>query len=204
MIIIGVTGSIGMGKSTIASMMKFLNIPVHDSDLEVKKILENNNLVKKKVKKKWPNVISLKGDKEYINKIRLGEIVFKQPNDKCTLEKIIHPLIHKSRDNFLKKNIDKKFVVLDVPLLYETRTDKICDYIFLAYTSVKKQKTRVLSRLNMTEAKFNLIKKSQWTEEMKINQKPYLITTSYGKTITFIIIIAYLMLITLNRNFFRS
>ena len=64
MIIIGITGSIGTGKSTIASMMRILKFAVHDSDLEVKKILENNELVKNKIKKKWPNVIFYKGNKQ--------------------------------------------------------------------------------------------------------------------------------------------
>ena len=198
MIIIGITGSIGTGKSTIASMMRILNFAVHDSDLEVKKILENNELVKNKIKKKWPNVIS-KDNKQYINKTKLGEIVFNYPKEKSFLEKIIHPVVYESRQNFINENKNKKFVFLDISLLYETGTDKICDYVFLSYTSETKQKARVLSRENMTEEKFNLIRESQWTQEMKLSQNPYSVTTSYGKTITFIIIIWYLILITLKR-----
>lgn len=201
MIIIGITGSIGTGKSTIASMMKILNLAVHDSDLEVKKILENNELVKNKIKRKWPMVFLSKDNKQYINKKKLSEIVFNYPKEKSILERIIHPVVYESRDNFIKKNKNKKFVVLDVPLLYETGTDKICDYVFLACSSEIEQKARVLSRENMTEEKFNLIKKSQWTQEMKLKQDPYPITTSYGKTITFIIIIWYLILIIFKRNF---
>ena len=200
MIIIGITGSIGTGKSTIASMMRFLNLAVHDSDLEVKKILESNELVKNKIKKKWPNVIFYKGNKQFINKKKLGEIVFNYPKEKSFLEKIIHPIVYESRDNFINKNKNKKFVFLDVPLLYETGTDKICDFVFLAYTSEVKQKARVLSRENMTEKKFNSIIKSQWAQEMKLKQNPYIITTSHGKTITFIIVIWYLILITFKRN----
>ena len=201
MIIIGITGSIGTGKSTIASMMRILNLVVHDSDLEVKKILENNELVKNKIKKKWPSVIFSKDKKQFINKKKLSEIVFNYPKEKSFLERIIHPVVYESRDNFINKNKNKKFIVLDVPLLYETGTDKICDYVFLAYSSEIKQKARVLSRENMTEEKFNLIRKSQWTQEMKLKQNPYLITTSYGKAITFIIIIWYLIIITLKRIF---
>ena len=201
MIIIGITGSIGTGKSTIASMMRILKCAVHDSDLEVKKILENNELVKNKIKKKWPSVIFSKDKKQFINKKKLSEIVFNYPKEKSFLERIIHPVVYESRDNFINKNKNKKFIVLDVPLLYETGTDKICDYVFLAYSSEIKQKARVLSRENMTEEKFNLIRKSQWTQEMKLKQNPYLITTSYGKAITFIIIIWYLIIITLKRIF---
>ena len=199
MIIIGITGSIGTGKSTIASMMRILNFKVHDSDLEVKKILENNQLVKNKIKKKWPNVIFFKGNEQFIDKKKLSDIVFNYPEEKSLLENIIHPVVYENRDKFINKNKNKKLVVLDVPLLYETGTDKICDYVFLAYTSETKQKARVLSRENMTEEKFNLIRKSQWTQKMKLKQNPYLIITSHGKTITFIIIIWYLLLITFKR-----
>ena len=201
MIIIGITGSIGTGKSTIASMMRILNLPVHDSDSEVKKILENNELVKKKVKKKWPSVISSQDDKQFINKSKLAEIVFKNAKDKSFLENMIHPIVYESRDSFIKKNKNRKIVVLDVPLLYETGTDKICDYIFLAFSSETKQKIRVLSRPNMTENKYNLIRKNQWSQEKKLKLRPYIISTSYGKTITFIIIICYLTLILLKRIF---
>ena len=201
MIIIGITGSIGTGKSTIASMMRILNLQVHDSDLEVKKIIKNNELVKKKIREKWPNVISTQGNRQVINKTKLGEIVFNNPKDKSFLENIIHPVVYASRENFIKKNKNKKIVALDVPLLYETGTDKICDYIFLSITSEAKQKVRVLLRPNMTEEKFNLIRKSQWTQEMKLKQNPYSITTSYGKIITFLIVIWYLILILFKRNF---
>ncbi len=196
MIILGVTGSIGMGKSTISKMLQKLNIPIHDSDLEVKKLIEDNDLVKKKIKQIWPRVISYQNNNETINKYRLGEIIFKNSKDKKRLEKIIHPLIHINRKNFVKRYLEKKYIVaIDVPLLYETNTNEICDYIFLALTSEKKQKERVLSRLNMTEEKLNLIKDNQWSDQNKKNKKPFIISTSYGKTFTFILIIIYLSII---------
>ena len=83
------------------------------------------------------------------------------------LESIIHPIVEKERKLFLIKNKLAKLVGLDVPLLYETSTDKTCDYVFLVNTSKKKQKRRVLKRLNMTEEKFNLINNSQWKFEKK-------------------------------------
>ena len=194
MIIIGVTGSIGMGKSTIASMLNFFNIPVHDSDLEVKKTIENNNLVRKKIIEEWPDVVDLNKGKEVINKGRLSDIIFSSIKSKKKLEKIIHPLIHKRRNDFLQKYITKKFIIaLDVPLLYETGVNKICNYIFLAVTSEENQKKRVLSRSNMSEEKFFLIKKNQWSDKMKKSQYPYIVNTSYGKPLTFILITIFLL-----------
>ena len=188
MIIIGITGSIGMGKSTIASMLKFFDIPIHDSDLVVKLLIETNSLVLKKIKKNWPEVIDIIDSKEVINKEKLSEIIFNDTKCKENLEKIIHPLVNKKRKMFLIKYESKNIVGMDVPLLYETGLNKICDYIFLALTSEANQAKRVLKRKNMTMEKFISIKENQWSDEMKKEQKPYIINTSYGKILVFILL----------------
>ena len=187
MIIIGITGSIGMGKSTIASMLKFFGIPIHDSDLVVKGLIETNALVLKKIKKNWPEVIDIIDSKEIINKEKLSKLIFNDIKCKENLEKIIHPLVNKKRKMFLKKYEFKKNIVgMDVPLLYETGLNKICNYIFLALTSEANQAKRVLKRKNMTKEKFILIKENQWSDEKKKEQKPYIINTTYGKILVFI------------------
>ena len=189
MIIIGITGSIGMGKSTIASMLKFFGIPIHDSDLVVKGLIETNALVFKKIKKNWPEVIDIIDSKEVINKGKLSEIIFNNIKCKENLEKIIHPLVNKKRKMFLKKYEFKKNIVgMDVPLLYETGLNKICNYIFLALTSEENQAKRVLKRKKMTKEKFISIKENQWSDEMKKEQKPYIINTTYGKISVFILL----------------
>ena len=189
MIIIGITGSIGMGKSTIASMLKFFGIPIHDSDVVVKVLIETNSLVLKKIKKNWPEVIDIIDSKEIINKEKLSKLIFNDIKCKENLEKIIHPLVNKKRKMFLKKYQSKKNIVgMDVPLLYETGLNKICNYIFLALTSEANQAKRVLKRKNMTKEKFELIKENQWSDEMKKEQKPYIINTTYGKILVFILL----------------
>ena len=201
MIIIGITGSIGMGKSTIASMLKSFNIPVFDADYEVKKIIENSMLVKKEIKKKWPDVVFINKGKELVNKNKLGELIFNNIKYKANLEKIIHPLVNKKREQFLKKYKNKKNIVaMDVPLLYETSINEICDYIFLALTSEKNQKHRVLQRLNMTEEKFLMIKKNQWSDKMKKSLNPCIINTSFGKAVTFFIILFFLFNIVIKER----
>ena len=194
MIIIGITGSIGMGKSTIACMLQYFNIPIHDADYEVKKIIENNKLVKKEIKNEWPDVIYINKGKEVVNKSKLGQLIFKEAKNKVKLEKIIHPLVHKERDKFLNKHKNKKFIIaMDVPLLYETELNKICDYIFLAITSEKNQRDRVLRRPNMNDEKFLLIKNNQWSDKRKRSKNPYIISTSYGKILTFILTLIFLL-----------
>ena len=200
MIIIGITGSIGMGKSTIAKMLKRLNIPVFDSDKEVKFILENHNKVQKQIFNIWPDVISIDKSEHKINKHLLSEKIFTNSQNRRILEKIIHPRV-KERRNLFIKSVSKSFIVaLDIPLLYETGVDKFCDAILLAYTSEQIQKERVLKRRGMTEKKLSLIKKAQWDNNKKRKKKPYLVITSYGKVISFIIIIGYLMTIIFKRK----
>ena len=200
MIIIGITGSIGMGKTTIAHMLKRFNIPVFDSDKEVKDILENNNLVKEQVYKLWPDVILIQANEKKIDKNLLSRKIFADKDNRKILENIVHPLVHKRRNCFINNANNSFIIALDVPLLYETGTDKVCDDILLAYTSEKNQKVRVLSRPNMTLKKFNLIKNAQWSTRMKREKNPYLISTSYGKLISFIMISIYLVIIIFKKK----
>ena len=200
MIVIGITGSIGMGKTTIAQMLKRFNIPIFDSDKEVKDILENNNLVKNQVCQLWPDVISTQVNEKNIDKELLSIKIFTNRKNKKILENILHPLVQKRRDAFIKSKAKSFIIALDVPLLYETGTDKICDDIFLVYTSEKKQEARVLARPNMSLQKFNLIKNAQWDTQMKIERNPYLISTSYGRLTSFIIISIYLIIIIFKKK----
>ena len=192
MIIIGITGSIGMGKTTISNMLRILKIPVFDSDKKVKEILEKNLDIIEEISKIWPETISINQKQKEINKEILSNKIFESNKERKKLESIIHPLVKKERKSFLKK-YKKYFIVgLDIPLLYETGMDKGCHYIFLAHTKKEIQKKRVLMRPNMTDKKFELINNSQWSFEMKEKERPFIINTSSGKLITFIIVLFYL------------
>ena len=199
MLIIGITGSIGMGKTTVSKMLEILKIPVFDSDKKVKEILEKNRKVIKEILKTWPDTILKNQKKAKIDKVALSNKIFKNNRDRRKLENIIHPIVNKEKHQFLKNFKKHKVVGLDIPLLYETGSDKKCDYIFLVNTTKKNQKKRVLMRPNMTEEKFELINNSQWSFKKKnLNGKPIIINTSFGKTVTFLIVIFYLFKITFN------
>ena len=193
MIIIGITGSIGTGKTTVSKMLKILRIPVFDSDKKVKEILDKNHFVIKKISKIWPDVISTNQNQNKINKIELSDKIFRSKKERKKLEDIIHPLIEKERKTFLQNFENFNIVGLDVPLLYETGKDKECDYVFLMNTSKKIQKERVLRRPNMTEKKFEKINNAQWSFERKIKEKPFIINTSFGKITTFFLFFFYLL-----------
>ena len=193
MVIIGITGSIGTGKTTVSKMFKRLRIPIFDSDQRVKEILDKNCLVKEKISKIWPDAISSNQTQRKINKLVLSNKIFKNEKERKKLENIIHPLVEKERNKFLQNSRNFKMVGLDIPLLYDTGTDKKCDYVFLMYTSKKIQKKRVLMRPNMTEKKFELINSAQWSFERKIKKSPFKINTSFGKVITFVFVLYYLL-----------
>ena len=195
MIIIGITGSIGMGKTTVSSMLKSLKIPVFDSDQKVKEILEKNHNIIEKISKIWPDSVYSNQKQKKINKEALSNNIFKSKKERKKLERIIHPLVNNEKILFLNNSKKASIIGLDTPLLYETGMDKNCDYVFLVNTSKKNQKKRVLMRPNMTEKKFELINNSQWSFKKKIKKGPIIINTSFGKTITFFIVIFYLFIV---------
>lgn len=193
--IIGITGSIGMGKSTISSMLTKLGIPVFDSDGHVSKVLENNTKIITKIGLKWPHAVIINEGEKRVNKKVLGDIIFSNLSDKIFLEKLIHPIIHENRELFIQKNVNNSIIAFDVPLLFETKLHKICDYIFLANAKYEIQMSRVLKRKNMTHEKFDLITKNQLSNEdrMKLSSTIFVVTTNYGKLVSFIIILGYLL-----------
>ena len=197
MLKIGITGSIGMGKTTVSNMFRFLKIPVFDSDQQVSELLDKDYDIIEKISEIWPDTVFLHKKQKTINKTLLGDKIFKSVEDRKQLERLIHPIVKNERDKFIQNTRSFSLVGLDIPLLYETGTNKDCDYIFLVNTSKKNQKNRVLKRPNMTEKKFELINNSQWTLEKKVKEKPFIITTSFGKTITFLVVLFYLLIIKL-------
>jgi len=192
--IIGITGSIGMGKSTISSMLTKLGIPVFDSDKQVSKVLEKNYKVITKIGLKWPHAVIINNREIRVNKKVLGDIIFSNLSDKIFLEKLIHPILHQERDLFIQQNINHSLIALDVPLLFETKLHKICDFIFLVNAKNEIQMSRVLKRKNMTHEKFDLIKKNQLSNEerRKLSSNIFVVSTDYGKLISFFIILGYL------------
>ena len=178
---IGITGSIGMGKTTIAKLFTIFGIPVHSSDYEVSKILRQKKTIEL-IKNKWPrSVVNNKLDKNYLRK----KVFTSKPNRKY-LESLIHPLVNKRKLSFEKKNKNKKILVYDVPLIYETNSQKNYDLIILANCPYYIQKRRVLDRKIYDENMFKKIKESQLSTENKLKYNPVVLDTSLPKFITFL------------------
>ena len=160
MITIAITGNIGSGKSTITKIIRELGFKVFDSDKEVKKALTNKDLINqisKEFKSKIPGLIK----RNTINKDKLGEFVFSNPEELKKLEQLVHPKVWESKEKFFKKNFNEQAVFLDIPLLFEKKLQSKFDFIIRTRVSEEVQKKRVLKRKNMTNAKFNHIRKAQ-------------------------------------------
>tara|TARA_B100000686_G_C16757344_1_gene956400 strand:- start:249 stop:848 length:600 start_codon:yes stop_codon:yes gene_type:complete len=183
MIVIGLTGGIGSGKSTITKYLKNKRIPVFDSDYEVGLLYKNKNKDLIAVIKKITDTNQII-KKSKINKKLLGDIVFNNKKKLKFLEKVIFNKLDKKRKIFLKKNKNKKLVVLDAPLLFENKINKICDYVILAKAPLKTRIRRILKRPGMTKLKAKKIISRQMGDNKKTKLANFIVQTSFGKWYT--------------------
>ncbi|HAX90974.1 MAG TPA: dephospho-CoA kinase [Rhodospirillaceae bacterium] len=159
-LVIGITGGIGMGKSTAAQAFESLGLPVFDADACVHHLLLDNKTVMKQIATEFPPCI-LHG---WIDRRALFAAAFATPKKTKILEGILHPLVWRARDAFVRaaKKDKREGVVLDIPLLFETGADSACDKTLCVYTSAATQKERVLKRKNMTATKLRAVRARQW------------------------------------------
>lgn len=176
MIVLGLTGSIGMGKSTTAQMFKNNGIPVHDADASVHSLY--SGIAVPLIEAAFPGTT----DKNGVDRNKLGKIVVGDEQQMKILEAIIHPLVRKEEETFLStaKNNGALLVILDIPLLFETGGDKRVDGIVVVTAPFAVQKQRVLAREGMSEAKFAAILERQYPDEEKRKKADFIIDTSKG------------------------
>lgn len=161
MIVIGLTGGIATGKSTTAAMLKERGIPIHDADAAVHALIASGGAATDQISQKFgDDMLTPEGA---IDRQRLGAFIFADSSRRKALEAIIHPLVADDRDMFLAshRKAGTPVVVLDVPLLFETGGDALCDFVILCSASEDIQRNRALQREGMTETKFEAILKSQ-------------------------------------------
>ena len=169
---IGITGSIGTGKTTIANIFALFKIPIFDADREIKNILKKKE-IKQKLKNIWPLIVK----KDQIDKLKLREIIFSNNTEKNKLEKLLYPYLEIELKIFEAANDKKNILVYDVPLIYETKTEKRYDKILLAHCNKEIQRERVLTRDNISVSLFEKILASQLSFDDKIKFKPQVINT---------------------------
>ena len=173
--IIGLTGSIGMGKSTAAAYLKTLDIPVHEADAVVHQLLSPTGAAFAAVAQAFPTVV----EAGQINRALLGQLVFQNPAARLQLEAIIHPLVRHATQQWLAQQ-NAPLVVLDIPLLFETGRDKECNEVWVVSAPRFLQRRRVLARPHMTVEKLNQIEALQLSDATKRTRATRIIPTGYG------------------------
>lgn len=177
--ILCLTGSVGMGKTTTARMLRSMGIPVHDADAEVHRLLARGGAAVKAVELAFPGVKSGKG----IDRATLGRIVFTDPAALKRLEGILHPLVRQAERKFLAqaRREQRKLVVLDIPLLYETKGERRCDGVIVVSAPRAIQQARVLARPGMTKERLAAIEARQMPDRDKRRRADIVIETGLGK-----------------------
>ena len=176
MIIIGITGSIGMGKTTTARMFKDAGCPVFDADKAVHDLYKKGGEAVPIIRAVFPEAIK----NGAIDRGILGGYMRKDPIHLQVLESFIHPLVGDKRSRFFEDNHSADIVVLDIPLLFETSLDESVDHIVVVTAPTKIQRERVMSRAGMTEELFRALLSKQMPDALKRKSADTLIFTDKG------------------------
>jgi dephospho-CoA kinase len=180
MIVIGLTGSIGMGKSTVANMLSEMGIPVHDSDAAVHGLLGPNGAAVAAVAAVFPEAARKnENGAPFIDRKALGRLVFSDDAKKKTLEGILHPLVRAQSDEFLTemRKSGQEMAVLDIPLLFETGGEERVDVTLCVSAPPEVQRARVLQRPGMTAERFERVSRGQMPDAEKRARADYVIDT---------------------------
>ena len=170
---IGLTGSIGMGKSTVAAMFEALGVPVFDADAEVRAMQGPGGELLAMIEQAFPGSTGEKG----VDRDALGAQVFAARDARAKLEGIVHPAVAQKRSEFLAHNAEEPFVLLDIPLLFEGGGHAMVDHIVVVSAPTPMQRERVLARPDMTEEKFEHILSIQVPDPEKRARADHVIGT---------------------------
>jgi dephospho-CoA kinase len=184
MIVVGLTGSIGMGKSTAATLLRRLGIPVYDADRAVHQLLARGGAAVPAVAARFPAVVR----DGAVDRATLGHIVFADPAQLRALEAILHPLVLVAQRRFLAAQARRRtrLVVLDIPLLFEAGSDRHCAAALVVSAPSFIQVQRVLRRPGMTAEKFAGIRAKQMPDREKRRRADVVIPTGLGKHLTLV------------------
>lgn len=176
MVILGLTGSIGMGKSTTAKLFAEAGVPVYDADAAVHMLYEGE--AAPAIEAAFPGT-TVEGK---VDRNRLSACVVHDPAAMRRLEEIVHPMLGASRQKFLAdaERSGARVAVADVPLLFETGGEKRVDAVVVVTTTAEIQRQRILSRPNMTDEKLDAILARQMPDAEKRRRANFVVDTSHG------------------------
>lgn len=180
MIKIALTGSIGMGKSTVAQMFERAGIPVFDADAEVRRLQGEGGPLVEPIGQRFPG--SVRGG--VLDRDALSIKVLGHPEELAALEAIVHPAVHSERARFLLANQDKPALLFDIPLLFETHGEQAFDKVIVVSAPAEVQRERVLARSDMTRAKLDSILARQMPDSEKRAKADFVVDTGGGLSTT--------------------
>jgi dephospho-CoA kinase len=171
--ILGLTGSIGMGKSAVAAMFRAAGVPVFDADAEVHRLQGPGGELQPAIETAFPDTTGPAG----VDRTKLGAAVFGDPEALAKLEAIVHPAVAEIRTRFLQNHADAPLIVFDIPLLYEKGGWQQVDAVAVVSAPAAAQRARVLARPGMTVEKFEAILRLQVPDAEKCARADYVIDT---------------------------
>ncbi|MBT3793132.1 MAG: dephospho-CoA kinase [Rhodospirillales bacterium] len=181
---LGLTGSIGMGKSTAANMLRAMKVPVFSADAYVHGLLGVGGGAVPLIAKAFPKAVI----ENAVSRDILGKLVFDDDVALARLESILHPMVRDGERRFIFcQNMARATVaVLEIPLLFETGGETLCDGVAVLTAPAFIQKQRVLARKGMNQARFEAIRRRQMGETEKCSRADFVIPTGLGRARTFI------------------
>lgn len=169
--IIGLTGGIGSGKTTVANYIKSLGIPVYIADEKAKKIMETKTVIELVQNAFGKDVIS----DGKIDRQQLAQLVFNNPDKLQKLNDIVHPIVKQNFNNWVKKHKNLPFVFKEAAILFESGSYKYCDSIITVTAPLETRLQRVIKRDKTSKEQVLDRMKNQWSEEKKIQKSDYVI-----------------------------
>lgn len=180
MIKIALTGSIGMGKSTVAGMFENAGIPVFDADAEVRAMQGAGGKLVEAIGQRFPGTV----ENGVLHRDRLREVVLEDPELLAALEGIVHPAVRGAREAFIAGNCDAPALLFEIPLLFETDEQSNFDKVIVVSAPLDVQRERVLSRPGMTPEKLDAILARQLPDAEKRKRADFVVDTGVDLSTT--------------------
>ena len=178
MIVVGLTGSIGMGKSNAARSLRFLGVPVYEADAEVHRLYAPGGAAVAPIARAFPGAVR----NGAVDRARLSELLRADPAAVARLEEIVHPLVRRIQERFLGAMALRRapIAVLDIPLLFETGGERRCDAVIVVSAPAYLQRQRVLRRPGMSALKLDLLLGRQTPDAEKRRRADFVVPTNRG------------------------
>jgi dephospho-CoA kinase len=177
---LAITGSIGMGKSTVAKMFERAGVPVFDADAVVRELQAKDPEIIARIGQRFGGTVS----NGMLDRDALSRAVLGFPAELEALEAIVHPAVQAAQSRFLEENADRPALLFDIPLLFETKGEAAFDKVVVVSAPADAQRERVISRPGMTPEKFKAILKRQMPDEEKRRRADFVIDTGVDLSTT--------------------